>query len=95
VVVYKPLEKLVPVPFFTLLKSEYSFLVALPFSKAIYTGNTCNYNNILPFQEGFGCGEAKLFYSFIYGCVFFNIDITGRNISLWLIVIVVTHKIID
>ena len=72
---------------------QHHFQVGLGIAQAVNGGDGGNDDGIRAFQQGLGGGQAHLLYVFIDGCVFFDIGITGRDVGLRLVVIVIGNKV--
>ena len=75
-------------------QSHHHLVVRLGLADAVDRGDGCDNHHITPLQNAFGARQPHLFNVFVDRRVFFNEQIALRNISLGLVVVVITHEIL-
>ncbi len=63
-------------------------------SEAVNTRHRCNNNHIFTSEECLSRGMSKSLDFFIDRCFFFDKGVGRRHVCLWLIVVIVGHKIV-
>ena len=91
---YQTADKPVSLTVFALLNSKGKAAIFLRFAQAIDAGNRGNNDHISTCEESPGSGVPQFLNFLIYVGLFLNIEVGAGDVSLRLIIVVVTYEIL-
>jgi hypothetical protein len=74
---------------------EQKTVVRIWIAKTVNARNARHDDYIASFEQSASCGHSKTIDLLVNNRLLFDVDICGRNVSLWLIVVVIRHEILD
>src|SRR6266496_202391 len=77
------------------LEKQQHTVIGIRIAEAINAGNARNHDYVTTLEKCASRRHAQTIDFLVDGCLLLNIDVGGRNVGFWLVIIVVGDKILD